>query len=157
MDLHGTHFPVWWLFLIFISFLLLRTVLVTLICFRLMPFLNAIIWSVLKVFSQLWFACNMCQCFVTISFKFVNARPIMNGIHYHKFFVVEAVVFDRVGQFLEFAVWQHLFCILYKKIVQYVFQNECGSLEMLSIIVEFEVLGCRECFYLMSTNVMMSH
>ena len=75
----------------------------TLICFRLMPFLNAIIGSVLKVFSQLWFACNMCQCFVTISFKFVNARPIMNGIHYHKFFVVEAVVFDRVGQFFEFA------------------------------------------------------
>ena len=38
------------------------------------PFLKAIMGSVLKVSLQLWFACNMCQCFVIISFKFGNDR-----------------------------------------------------------------------------------
>ena len=39
--------------------------------------------SVLKVFLQLSFACNMCQCFVRIFFKFGNARLYVtdNGIH----------------------------------------------------------------------------
>ena len=48
--LHGTHFPVWWLFLVFISFSLLWMVLVPMSCFILAPFLNAIMGSVLKVF-----------------------------------------------------------------------------------------------------------
>ena len=36
-----------------------------------------------KGFLQLWFACNMCQCFVRISFKFGNAQlyVIDNGMH----------------------------------------------------------------------------
>ena len=73
VELHGTHFPVWWLFFVFISFLLLWMVLVQMICFRLVPFLKTIMESVLKVFLQLWFTCHMCQCFV-IFFKFRNAR-----------------------------------------------------------------------------------
>ena len=72
VELHGTHFPVWWLILVFISFSLLWMVLVPMICFRLVPFLKAIMGSVLKVSLQLWFACFMCQCFVIISFKFGN-------------------------------------------------------------------------------------
>ena len=65
VELHGTRFPVWWLILVFISFSLLWMVLVPLICFRLVPFLKAIIESVIKVSLQLWFAYKMCQCFVT--------------------------------------------------------------------------------------------
>ena len=72
VEFHGTHFPVWWLILVFISFLLLWMVLVPMICFRPVPFLKTIMGSVLKVSWQLWFACNMCQCFVIISFKFGN-------------------------------------------------------------------------------------
>ena len=40
----------------------------------LVPFLKAIMGSVLKVSLQFWFACNMYQCFVIISFKFGNDR-----------------------------------------------------------------------------------
>ena len=43
---------------------------------------------------------------------------IMICIVYHDAFVGGAVVFDRVGQLSEFAVWQHLFCILYQQIIQ---------------------------------------
>ena len=50
VELHGTEFPVWWLFLVFISFLLLRMVLAPMIYFRLKPFLKAIMKSALKVF-----------------------------------------------------------------------------------------------------------
>ena len=71
VELHGTHFPVWWLIIVFISLLLLW---MPMICFRLVPFLKAIMGSVLKVSLQLWFACNMCQCFVIIPFKFCKAR-----------------------------------------------------------------------------------
>ena len=74
VELHGTHFPVRWLFLVFIGFSLLRMVLVPVICFRLVPFQKAIMGSVLMVFSQLWFAFNMCQCSVSISSKFGNSR-----------------------------------------------------------------------------------
>ena len=38
---------------------------------------------------------------------------IKGCIVYHHVFVDGAVVFDRVGQPSESAVWQHLFCILY--------------------------------------------
>ena len=81
--LHGTHFPVWWIFLVFISFSLLWMVLEPMSCFRLVLFLKAIMGSVLKVFLQLWFACNMCQCFVRIFFKFGNSRLYVtdNGMH----------------------------------------------------------------------------
>ena len=83
VELHGIHFPVWWLFLVFISFSLLWMVLVPMICFRLVPFLKAIRGSVLKVFLQLWFACNMCKRFVLISFKLDNARLYVTdkGMH----------------------------------------------------------------------------
>ena len=56
---------------------------VQMICFRLVPFLKAIMRSVLKAFLRLWFAFNMCQCFLTISFKFGNARLYVtdNGMH----------------------------------------------------------------------------
>ena len=81
--LHGTHFPVWWLFLVFISFSLLWMVLVPMSCFRLVSLLKAILGSVLKVFLQLWFACNMCRYFVRIFFRFGNARLYVtdNGMH----------------------------------------------------------------------------
>ena len=39
-------------------------------------------------------------------------------IVYYDTFVGGAVVFDRVGQVSEFAVWQHFFCILYQQIAQ---------------------------------------
>ena len=82
VELHRTHFPVWWLILVFISFTLLWMVLVPMICFRLVPFLKAIMASVLKVSLQLWFVGNMCQCFV-ISFKFGNVRLYVTdkGMH----------------------------------------------------------------------------
>ena len=84
VELYETHFPVWWLILVFVSFSLLWMVLVSMmICFRLVPFLKAIMESVLKVSLQLWFACNMCQCFVIISFKFGNDRLYVTdkGMH----------------------------------------------------------------------------
>ena len=68
--------------------------------------------SVLKVSLQLWFACNMCQCFVIISFKIGNARLYdtdKGSTVYHGVFVDGVVVFNWVGQPAEFAVWQHLF------------------------------------------------
>ena len=43
---------------------------------------------------------------------------IKGCIVYHDVFVDGAVVFDQVGQPSEFAVSQHLFCILYQQIVQ---------------------------------------
>ena len=79
VELHGTHFPVWWLILVFISFSLLWMILVPTICFRLVPFLKAIMGSVLKVSLQLSFACNMYRCFVIISFKFGNDRLYVTG------------------------------------------------------------------------------
>ena len=83
VELHGTHFPVWWLILVFMSFSLLWMLLVPIVCFRLVPFLKAIMGSMLKVSLQLWFACNMCQCFVIISFKFGNDQLCVtnNGMH----------------------------------------------------------------------------
>ena len=116
VELHGIHFPVWWLFLVFISFSLLCMALVPMICFRLVLFLKTIMERVLKVFLQLWFACSMCQFFVRISFKFgyVRLNATDNGTDCLSWrFVGRAVVFDWVGQASEFAVWQHLFCILY--------------------------------------------
>ena len=63
-----------------------------------MPFLKSIKGSVLKVFQQLWFACNICQCFVIAHFRFGNARlnATDNGIRYFYdyAFVGEAVVFN---------------------------------------------------------------
>ena len=46
-------------------------------------FLKAIMGSVLKVSWQLWFACNMRQCFVIKSFKFGNDRLYVTdkGMH----------------------------------------------------------------------------
>ena len=83
VELHGRHFPVWGLFLVFISFLLLRMVLVPVICFRLMPFLKAMMGRVVQIVLQLWFASNKCQFFVRISFKFDNACLYVTdkGIH----------------------------------------------------------------------------
>ena len=79
----GTHFPVWWLLLVFISFSLLWIVLVPMICFRLVFFLKSIMGSMLKFSLQLCFVCNMCQCFVMTSFKFGNARLYVTdkGMH----------------------------------------------------------------------------
>ena len=68
----------------------------------------------------------------------------MANIGYHYVFVGGAAVFYRVGQQSEFVLWQYLFCILYQQIVQ-------------SVFVEFKVLGCREYFSLMSTDVTISH
>ena len=116
VELHGTHFSAWWLILVFISFSLSWMVLVPTICFRLVLFLKAMMGSVLKVYLQLWFACNMCQCFVIISFKLVTIDYMLlikECIVYHGLFVDGVVVFDRFGQLSEFAVWQHLFCILF--------------------------------------------
>ena len=83
IELHGTHFPVWLLILVFISFLLLWMILVPMIFLRLVPFLKAIMRSVLKVSLQPWFACNICQCFIIISFKFANNRLYVTdkGMH----------------------------------------------------------------------------
>ena len=67
----------------FYNFSSLWMVLVPMIYFKLVPFLKAIMGSMLKVFLQLRFACNMCQCFIRISFKFGNARIYVtdNGMH----------------------------------------------------------------------------
>ena len=58
----------------FYKFLVVMGGIVPIIFFRLVPFLKAIMESVLKVSLQLWFACNMCQCFAIISFKYSNDR-----------------------------------------------------------------------------------
>ena len=83
VELHGTHFPVWWLILVFISFSLLWMVLVSIIRSRLVPFLKAIMGSVLKVSLQLWFFCNICWCFVKISFRFGKARLYVTNKEMH--------------------------------------------------------------------------
>ena len=72
VELHGTHFSVGLLFLVFINFSLLWTVLLPIFCFTLVPFLKATMRSVLMVLLQVWFACNMCQYFIRRSFKFGN-------------------------------------------------------------------------------------
>ena len=71
-------------------------VLEPMISFRLVPFIKAIIRSVL-----LEYVLNL----VTLDYMLLR----MVYIVYHDVFVSEIVVFDRVGQLSEFAVWQHLF------------------------------------------------
>ena len=71
-------------------------VLEPMISFRLVPFIKAIIRSVL-----LEYVLNL----VTLDYMLLR----MVYIVYHDVFVSEIVVFDRVGQHSEFAVWQHLF------------------------------------------------
>ena len=114
VELHGIHFPVWWLFLVFISFSLLWMVLVPMICFRLVLFLKAIMGSVLKVFDLIliWFASFLLEYLLNLV-TFDYMLLIMVCTVYHDLFVGRTVVFDWVGQASEFAVWQHLFCILY--------------------------------------------
>ena len=53
------------------SFSLLWMVFEPITCFNLVFCLNAIVKSVQKVFLQLCFFCNMSQCFVRISFRFI--------------------------------------------------------------------------------------
>ena len=69
--------------IIFIGASLLWMLLVPMIYFMLVPFLKAIMGSLLKVFLQILFACKMCKCFVRISFKFGNVWPNVtdNGMH----------------------------------------------------------------------------
>ena len=84
--------------------------------FQASAFFKAIMGSVLEFFLQLWFACNMCQFLLEYLLNLVTfdyMLLIMVCIVYHDVFVGRAVVFDWVGQASEFAVWQHLFCILY--------------------------------------------
>ena len=71
-------------------------VLEPMISFRLLPFIKAIIRTVL-----LEYVLNL----VTLDYMLLR----MVYIVYHDVFVSEIVVFDRVGQLSEFAVWQHLF------------------------------------------------
>ena len=68
-----------------------------------------------KGFFQLWFACNMCQCFIVISFKFGNARLYVTdkGIHCLSWRFCWWSSRFRSSQLSEFAVWQHLSCIFY--------------------------------------------
>ena len=69
--------------IIFISASLLWMLLAPMICFMLASFLKAILESLLKDFLQIWFACNICQCFIRISFKFGSAWLSVtdNSIH----------------------------------------------------------------------------
>ena len=71
-------------------------VLEPMISFRLVPFIKAIIRTVL-----LEYVLNL----VTLDYMLLR----MVYMVYHDVFVSEIVVFDRVGQLSEFAVWQHLF------------------------------------------------
>ena len=71
-------------------------VLEPMISFRLVPFIKAIVRSVL-----LEYVLNL----VTLDYMLLR----MVYIVYHDVFVSETVVFDRVGQLSEFAAWQHLF------------------------------------------------
>ena len=68
-----------------------------------------------KGFFQLWFACNMCHCFIVISFKFGNARlyVIDKGIYCLSWRFCWWSSCFRSSQLSEFAVWQHLSCIFY--------------------------------------------
>ena len=77
-----------------------------------------------KGFLQLWFACNTCQCFVRISFKFGNAR----------------LYFTDNGTYRS----SRRFCW-------------CSSCFRQNILIEFDVLGCRESFSLKSMDVPISH
>ena len=94
------------IFLVFISFSLIWMVLVPMNCFRLVPFLKAIMGSVLKIFLQVLqpvICASVLEYFlnlVTLDFMLL----IMVCIVYHDGFVGAVVVFDRVGQFSEFAV-----------------------------------------------------
>ena len=70
-----------------------------------------------KAFLQLWFFPVVYASFLLeyllnlVTFDYVLLTMVC--IVYHDVFVGRAVVFDWVGQASEFAVWQHLFCILY--------------------------------------------
>ena len=79
VELHGTHFPVWWLFLVFFKFFIVMD---GISANKL--FLKAMMEIMLKGFLQLWFACNMCQCFVGISLKFgiAGLNVTDNGMHW---------------------------------------------------------------------------
>ena len=86
-----------------------------------MSFRKAIIGIVLNLFLQPRFACNMCQCFlkdlldlVTLDYMLL----IMVYIVYQYVYVGGAAVFDPAGQLSELALCQHLFCILYQRIIQ---------------------------------------
>ena len=75
------HFSVWWLFLVFYDFFVMDSVSPKNL-FQASAILKAIMGSMLKALLQLWFACNLCQCFV-ISFKLVTAQLYVthNGMH----------------------------------------------------------------------------
>ena len=124
VELHGIHYSVWWLFLVSISFSLLWMVLVPIIQFKLVPLSDGYNENPAKSFLQLWFACNTCQCFVRISFKFGNAR----------------LCFTDNGMYRS----SRRFCW-------------CSSCFRLNILIEFDVLGCREYFSLKSMDVPISH
>ena len=81
----------------------------------LVSFLKDIMGSVLKVSLQFWFVCNMCQSFVRISFIFGNARLYVTDNVTH--WLSQRFCWWN-SQLSKFAVWQHLFCIPYQKIVQ---------------------------------------
>ena len=71
-----------------------------------------------KGFLQLWFACNMCQCFVRISFKFGNAQlyVIDNGMQFiMTFLLVEQLFSIKLVNFLN---------LLYNNIVFVYFINK---------------------------------
>ena len=52
--------------------------------FQASPFLRAIMGSVPKVFLQLWFACNMCHCFVRTSYRCGNSRRYVTDKDIHR-------------------------------------------------------------------------
>ena len=115
--------PWWWLFLDFIRLSLLWMVAVPMTCLRLAPFLKAIMGSIIKAFLKLWFACNLCECFLRISFRFGNAQQYVtnNGKHCLSWrFCWWSSCFWSVGQLSQFSVREHFFCILHQEIVQWV-------------------------------------
>ena len=93
-ELHGWQFSVQWLFLVYKFFVVMDGICANDL-FQVSAFSKGYN-EVLRVFLQLWFACNMCQCFVRISFRFDNAQLYVNdnSIHYHDVFVGGAVVLD---------------------------------------------------------------
>ena len=90
------------------------------IWFRLVPFLKAIMESVLKVSLQIWFDCNMCQCFVIIAFKFGNARLYVTdkGMHYlsWRFFLMEQLFSLELVNFLDLLCEKIFFVSFYNKL-----------------------------------------
>ena len=122
--------------------------------FLVSPELKVIVGSVLNYFLQVWF---FCQCFVRKASRFSKVQLFLTDND------TQCLLFDFCWLSICFrsnrwTFW--IYCmavfILYWQIFQKVGSSDCGSFGTEGIMVEFEVLGWKEYFF-MITNALISH